>query len=72
MWSIDPMTIQRLNTTAFIYTVPLMLLILFKYSLDIEADTDGDPTSILLHDKILVVLCLVYVATVAAIIFLSR
>ncbi|MHC6202233.1 UbiA prenyltransferase family protein [Breznakiellaceae bacterium SP9] len=60
LWSIDPVTVQKFNTSAFVYTIPLILLILLKYNLNIESSSDGDPTSIVLHDKVLVSLCAIY------------
>jgi 4-hydroxybenzoate polyprenyltransferase len=62
LWSIDSATVQRLHTTAFIFTVPLIFLILLKYSLNIEANSDGDPISILFQDKILFALVALYTA----------
>jgi 4-hydroxybenzoate polyprenyltransferase len=72
LWSIDAATIQRFHTNAFIYTIPLFLIILLKYSLSIEADSDGDPTSVVLHDKALLILCAVYMAWAFCIIYLNR
>jgi 4-hydroxybenzoate polyprenyltransferase len=67
-WTIDPVTVERMKTTAMSWTVPVVLLILFKYSLDIETCADGDPTAVLLKDKALLLLCAVYVAGVIAIV----
>jgi len=72
MWSIDSVTIERFNTSAFVYTIPMILVILLKYSLNIETDTDGDPTSVLLGDKILLSLCGAYIICVFCIIYLNR
>jgi 4-hydroxybenzoate polyprenyltransferase len=72
LWSIDAATVQRFNTNAFVYTIPLFLIILFKYSLDVETVSDGDPTSIVLHDKLLLLLCAVYAVWVFGIIYLNR
>jgi hypothetical protein len=72
LWSIDAATVQRLHTGAFVYTIPLFLLILLKYSLSIEADSDGDPTSIVLHDKALLLLCAVYGVWAFCLIYLNR
>lgn len=44
------------------YTVPVVLLITMKYSLDIEGDSDGDPVNVLLGDKVLLGLCVAYMA----------
>lgn len=44
----------------FLFTIPLVVIICMKYSLDIEKDSDGDPTETLLHDTILLVLVAFY------------
>jgi 4-hydroxybenzoate polyprenyltransferase len=72
LWSIDAVTVQRFNTNGFVYTIPLVLVILFKYNLNIETDSDGDPTSVILHDKILVLLCAAYMACAFFIIYANR
>jgi len=43
-----------------ILTVPLILLICRRYSMDIEGDSYGDPADVLLGDKVLIHLVLVY------------
>jgi 4-hydroxybenzoate polyprenyltransferase len=72
LWSIDPVTIQKFNTSAFVYTIPLVLLILLKYSLNIETDSDGDPVPVVLHDKVLLLLCAVYVICAFCILYMNR
>jgi 4-hydroxybenzoate polyprenyltransferase len=72
LWSIDAATVQRLHTNGFVYTIPLFLIILLKYSLTIETAADGDPTSIVLHDKLLLFLCALYLAWAFCIIYLNR
>jgi 4-hydroxybenzoate polyprenyltransferase len=72
LWSIDSVTIQKFNTTAFVYTIPFVLIILFKYNLNIEADSDGDPTSVLLHDKVIALLCAAYIVCAFFIIYANR
>jgi len=72
LWSVDSATIERFHTSAFVYTIPLVLIILFKYSLNIETDSDGDPTSVLLSDKILLLLCAIYVICAFFIIYLNK
>jgi hypothetical protein len=49
-----------------------VLLILLKYSLNIEANSDGDPTSVILRDKTLLLLCVAYVACAFYIIYRNR
>lgn len=60
LWTIE------MPNSGMIWTVPIFIIILMCYSMDIERDIDGDPTDVILHDKIL--LCLV--ALFAAILFM--
>ena len=52
-----------------IYTVPIVMLIIMKYSMDIEGDSDGDPVEVLVHDRFLMVLCLIYLLSMLAILY---
>jgi 4-hydroxybenzoate polyprenyltransferase len=72
LWSIDSATVQKLHTNAFVYTIPLFLIIVLKYSLNIETAADGDPMSIVLHDKMLLFLCAVYLVWAFCIIYFNR
>lgn len=38
------------------WTIPLFIIILMRYSLDIEGDSDGDPVEVILHDKVILAL----------------
>jgi 4-hydroxybenzoate polyprenyltransferase len=73
-WSIDSTTIEKFNTSAFVYTTPFILIILLKYSLNIETETetDGDPTSVILLDKPLLFLCMAYIICAFCIVFFNR
>lgn len=70
LWSMDESTATLYNSDYLIFTVPIVLLITMKYSLDVEGDSDGDPVEVLLHDKVLVALCVLYLATMFAILYL--
>lgn len=70
LWSTDERTILLYNSELLILTVPLVLLITLKYSLDVEGDSDGDPVEVLLHDKVLLSLCLLYFAAMFTILYL--
>ena len=72
LWSIDPATVERFHTSAFVYTIPLVFIIFLKYSLNIETEQDGDPTSVILHDKVLLSLCVVYILCTFCIIYFNR
>ena len=70
LWSMDENTMSFYNNKYMIFTVPIVLLITMKYSLDIEGESDGDPVEVLLHDRGLLVLCLLYLAVMFGILYL--
>lgn len=70
LWSVDEKPTADYNSKYLILTVPLVILITIKYSLSIEGDSDGDPVNVLLHDKVLLLLCLIYGAAMMAILYL--
>ena len=49
------------NGLLFLVSIPLLILIFFKYSLIIESDSFGDPVDVLLSDKMLILYILIYV-----------
>ena len=70
LWSMDEKTIATYNSNYLIFTVPIVLLITMKYSMAVEGESDGDPVEVLLHDKILLTLCVVYVSVMFMILYL--
>ena len=70
LWSMDEKTTAHYHSNYLIFTVPIVLLITMKYSLDVEGESDGDPVEVLLHDKVLLVLCLLYFFVMFAILYL--
>lgn len=69
LWCMDARTTQLYGGVSLILTVPIVLLITLRYSMDVEGDSDGDPVEVLLHDKILLVLCGVYLAAMFVILY---
>ncbi|MDD3212624.1 MAG: decaprenyl-phosphate phosphoribosyltransferase [Eubacteriales bacterium] len=55
-----------------LFTVPVVMLICMKYSLDVEGDSDGDPVEVLVHDKVLIALCGLYALGMLAILYLAK
>lgn len=53
LWTVDEMTVSRVGSDNLVWTVPLVILICLKYSMNVEGDSDGDPVEVLVHDKIL-------------------
>ena len=64
LWAMDN------ENPAVIWTVPLVLLICMRYSLDVEGDSDGDPVEVLVHDKVLIGLCLVLAVAMMVMLYL--
>lgn len=48
----------------FLVSIPLLVLLFFKYSLIIESNSFGDPVDVLLSDKMLLLYVLIYLVTI--------
>lgn len=70
LWCVDPMTIERYSNSNIVWTVPLVMLICMKYSLNVESESDGDPVSVLLSDKILIYMVCIYIIITLFIIYI--
>lgn len=70
LWSMNEEVRSFYNNDYLIFTVPIVLLITMRYSLDVEGESDGDPVEVLLHDKMLIVLCVLYSMIMFAILYL--
>lgn len=70
LWSMDTNTVQAYHGNFVVFTVPIVLLITLKYSMNVEGDSDGDPVEVLIHDKILILLCLAYAAAMFLILYI--
>ena len=53
LWSADSQVVAKYGTDKLIWTVPLVIIILMKYSADIESNSYGDPVDVVMHDKAL-------------------
>ena len=69
MWCVDSSNIIKFGNN-LIFTVPILMLIAMKYSLNIEGDSDGDPVEVLLSDRILMLLALIFIIAVGAIVII--
>ena len=69
LWCTDSVVIEKFSNN-LVWTVPLVLLISMKYSLNIEGDSDGDPVEVITKDKILVSLFLLYIVVIFSILYL--
>lgn len=69
LWSVDSSNVAQMGNM-LVWTVPVIILILMKYSLNVESDSLGDPVDVVFEDKILLglivfygimVMCLLYI-----------
>jgi len=72
LWTVDEKTIAVYHTSGLIWTVPVVMLIFMKYSLTVEGNSDGDPVEVLIHDKILVGLCVLYLILMFVLLYVFR
>lgn len=56
LWSADKDIIAIYGTDKLIWTVPVVIILLMKYSADIETNSYGDPVDVVTHDKVLIIL----------------
>lgn len=60
LWCVDPNTVMNHSNANIVWTVPLVMMICMKYSLTIEGESSGDPIDVVLGDKMLMILVIVY------------
>ena len=70
LWSVDAVTVARINSSNIVWTVPLVILICMRYSLKVEGNSDGDPVEVLLGDKMLLALVALLGVVMLALIYL--
>lgn len=71
LWSMDEHTVASYGQYP-VFTVPVVLLIVMKYSLNVEGNQDGDPVEVLFHDIVLLIFCLLYLVTMLLVLYSSR
>lgn len=69
LWCVDSTTIERVGNNYMIWTVPIVMIILLKYNLQIEKDSYGDPVDVLLENKTLLALTSIFAIAIISIIY---
>ena len=64
LWAVD------IYNAKMTLTIPIFIIILMRYSLDIEGNSDGDPVEVILHDTALQILIVVYVIFICGLIYI--
>lgn len=70
LWTVDPANVLKTGNL-LIWTVPIVILILMRYSMNVENDSFGDPVDVVLEDKILLAIIILYGIAVMGIIYLG-
>ena len=60
LWCVDSTTINRVGNDYIFWTIPLLIVILQLYSLNIEGNSHGDPIEVILSDKLLIGTAMLY------------
>ena len=69
LWCVDPMTIERIGNDYIFWTIPVLIVLLQLYSLNIEGNSHGDPIEVILSDKKLIIGSLIYGLLLVVIIY---
>lgn len=69
LWSVDDQVVKSFHSNKLIATVPLVLLGMFRYSLIVEGDSYGDPADVILSDRLLQLIIIIYIAFVFILIY---
>lgn len=70
LWSADGEVAAKYGTDKLIWTVPLVIVILMRYSADIESNSYGDPVDVITQDKLLLLMALLFVLLMVGLIYL--
>ena len=70
LWTVDPVTIARIGNDYIFWTIPLLMIILQLYSLNIEDNSDGDPTEVIFSDKKLLFAGTIYIIALIIILYI--
>ena len=66
LWSIE------MPNPKIIWTFPFFLVLMMCYSLDVEGDSDGDPVEVIIQDKFLVGILIVYVICIFVFLYIFK
>ena len=70
LWCVDPNTISHIGNDYIFWTIPLLIIILQLYSLNIEGNSYGDPIDVILSDKKLLFTAILYIVAMILIIYI--
>ena len=69
LWCVDKDVVSRIGHDYLFWTIPLLMIIFQLYSLNIEKDSYGDPVDVILSDKKLLIIGLIYAIVMILLIY---
>jgi len=69
LWCFDATTLERVGNNYLIWSVPIIVLIFLKYSLDVESNSFGDPIDVVTSDISLMGLIATYVGYITIVFY---
>lgn len=69
LWCVDINTIERIGNDNLFWTIPIVMVIFQLYSLDIEGNSYGDPIEVILSNKILIGVILLYIVSLFVLLY---
>lgn len=69
LWTTDNNIVQE-NNNLLIWTIPIVMIICMRYSMNIEGNSDGDPTEVILKDKVIMILGVILVLSLFFILYI--
>ncbi len=69
LWTTN-VEVSKHSNNFLIWTIPLVVLICMKYSMDVESSNDDDPVEIILKDKTIIILGLILLIVLFCILYL--
>ncbi len=72
LWSADAEIIMKYGTDKLVWTVPVVIVLLMMYSADIESNSYGDPVDVIIHNKALILLSVVFVLLLMALVYIPN
>ena len=70
LWCVDKTTITRIGNDYLFWTIPIVMVILQLYSLNIEGNSHGDPIEVVLADKKLIIVIIIYIIVMGGLLYL--
>lgn len=70
LWCVDPTTVARIGNDYMFWTIPILIIILQLYSLNIEGNSHGDPIEVILSDRVLVATIILFVIVMIGLLYI--